>query len=294
MDDIDTSALADATYTADVDDEDYVPPDDDQDNDQADDDNKDDKTDDSDDSDDDDQKDESDDQTDKLAELTNKLTEAQKEINRLGYALRKKDDTKEEKETPFTKEQLFQLYKEHKDSPEVVFQIFEEMSKQGKVDAQEAAERSIDIKNKKSETEKFIKDTWPDAVSEGTELYDGIQNAIKWAHLENHPFAQEAALGLLLLRNYPETIKQIEENAKKEAEKTNQKNLKDKNENARKASIKAGQSSKAGGSDDNKAASLSPDQMDTAKRLGIDKDPKKLARYAKIVAKKGETIHAEA
>lgn len=285
-DDLDASAIADATYTADIDEDDDTPS----------------GEDDTDSGDQDDPQNDDSDDNPKMAELTTQLTDAQgkieeqqKEINRLGYALRKNEKPKEpeNKETPFTREQLFNLFKEHKDEPEIAFQIFEEMSKQGKLDAQEAAERSIDIKNKKTEMTNFIQGIYPDATKEGTELHTGIQQAIEWAHLNGHPFADQLALGLLTVKNLPEIKKKIMEDAKTEFKKSTGKDLEDKSEVARKERINKNKNTKSSTSDTTKTASLTPSQLETAKKMGF-KSKAQLARYAKMLGKKGEMIHSEA
>jgi hypothetical protein len=221
----------------------------------------------------------------KITELEQELAKAQKEINRLGYSLRKKEEKAEPKETPLTKHQLLNILKEHQDDPEIVFQVMEEMSKQGKVDAQEAAEKSMDIKRKKEETAAHIKSLYPDALDDGTPLNNSIQAVVEWAHLDGHPMAQEAALGMLLLKNFPDTIREIRELAKKEAEELHSKDLKDKNEASRKKGIAAAKPAKSGSSDAGKPASLTQEQMETAKSLGL-KTPEQLKRYAKLLGAK--------
>jgi len=292
-DDIDLSAIQDGMFTADIDDEGYVPPSDDDDDKDSQNDGDDDKTGDDDKADD---KDAKADKPDKLTELELELQKANKEISRLGYALRKgetKKDAKDDKETPFTKTQLMQLYKEHSDNPEVVFQIMEEMSKQGKVDAQAAAEKGIDIKTKKSNMEAYIDNVYPDARKEGTEMHEGVQKTIEWAHLDGHPFANELALGLLTLKNLPENIKKIKEDAKAEALKLSDTDLSKKAEDARKKSIQQNKLNKSGNSDDaTKTVTLSAKQMDTAKRLGFTSKVQ-LNKYAKMLGNKSETQHAE-
>ena len=294
-DDIDASEIQDGMFTADIDDEGYVPPsddDDDKDDKDAQDDGDDDQS-----GDDDKDADDKDNKPDKLTELELELQKANKEISRLGYALRKgetKKETKDDKETPFTKTQLMQLYKEHSDNPEVVFQIMEEMSKQGKVDAQVAAEKGIDIKTKKSNMENYIDNVYPDARQEGTEMYEGVQKTIEWAHLDGHPFANELALGLLTLKNLPENIKKIKEDAKAEALKLSDTDLSKKAEAARKKAIQQNKLNKSGNSDDAaKTVTLTAKEMDTAKRLGITSKAQ-LHKYARMLGNKSETQHAEA
>jgi hypothetical protein len=286
-------AVQDAVFTADIDDPDYVEPeDDDNKDDDVDDDNADDSADDKTD----------DDKPDELSELKttverlqSEIEDKSKEINRLGYALRKgtKAEPKDDKETPFTKTQLLQLYKEHADNPEVVFQILEEMTKQGNADATAAAEKSFELKTRKTQMDSFIENIYPDAFKEGSELHGGVQQAIEWAHLEGHPLAEHLALGLLTIKNLPEHIEKIKKEAKEEALKTKETDLAKKAEDARQKNIDSSKPSKSGSSDKTKTVTLNAQQMDTAKRLGFTTKAQ-IARYAKMVGKKSETMHSEA
>uniref|UniRef100_A0A6H1ZGN7 Uncharacterized protein n=1 Tax=viral metagenome TaxID=1070528 RepID=A0A6H1ZGN7_9ZZZZ len=291
--DIDATAVADAVFTADIDDEGYTPPSDDEKGEPDDSDGGDNETIDDDEKTPDDDKKEPD---PKLIELETKLADAQKEINRLGYALRKGEKKETGKEPPaFTKAQLLELYREHRDEPEVVFQIFEEMTKLGKADAVLSAEKSVDIKTKKTDMDNYIEKMYPDVKKEGTELYNAVQGTIEWAHLEGHPFAEHLAFSLLAVKNLPETIKKIKEEAKKEALKTSEDDLKKKTEEARKKKIVSSKPSTPGKpSESAKAVSLSADQMESLKRLvGSNPTKAQIARYAKMTGVKSETMHAE-
>jgi hypothetical protein len=280
--DIDSSVIGDAIFTADIDDGDkpVVETPENEETEVVDEEEKEEETKE------DEEQQEEDESDKKINSLQEELTKAQKEISRLGYALRKTEKTKEEpKETPLSKQQLLKLYKEYQDDPEIVFQIFEEMGKQGKMDAQEAAEKSMDIKRKKEEAEALIKTMYPDALEEGTPLYESVKNVVGWAHLDGHPMAHEAALGMLLLKNFPETIKEIREIATKEAEEKLKNDLKTKNEASRKKGIAAAKPAKSGTADAGKSVSLTVEQMETAKALGL-KTKEQLERYAKIVSGK--------
>lgn len=296
--DLKSDAIQDAVFTADIDEEGYKPPDKEAkpDEKKEDDDTGDEKKEEAEKKEKADLKEEPK-PDEKVTALEKKLEDAQKEINRLGYALRKdKKESKKDEKPAFTKAQLLQLYKENADNPEVAFQIMDEMTKLGKADAQIAAEKSADIKTKLSEMDQYLEKMYPDAKKEGTELYQGIQKAIEWAHLEGHPFADHLAFGLLAVKNLPETIKKIKEEALKEASKTTEKELAEKAEKARKKNIDASKpaGSKAG-SEDTKAASLSAEQMETLRRISGGTPTKaQIARYAKMIGVKGGVVHAEA
>ena len=289
-DDLDSNALQDAVFTADVDDENYTPPTED-----AEEPEVIEETDETTETEEIEEEKETPEKPDKTSELEAQLAEATKEINRLGYALRKdKDKPKtDEKDTPFTKAQLMQLYRENSENPEVVFQIMDEMTKLGKMDAQEAAEKSADIRNKKVDMDKLLNTMFPEAQREGTPLNVDVEKAVKWLHLDDHPFKDFLAMASLTLHQLPNTLKNIREQAIADAQKAGGKDLAAKAESARKKGItekKATGSSKP--KDASKPATLTHDQMETAKRLGITTKAQ-LAKYAKILKVKGETVHSE-
>uniref|UniRef100_A0A6M3L6V8 Uncharacterized protein n=1 Tax=viral metagenome TaxID=1070528 RepID=A0A6M3L6V8_9ZZZZ len=297
---LNTAAIADAVFTADIDDPNYTPPvDDDKKKTPKEEENKEEDYESSD-EDDNKKKEESAKKEepkpeDKVLALEKKLEDAQKEINRLGYTLRKdKKETKKE-EPAFNKAQLLQLYKEHKDNPEVVFQIMEEMNNLGKADAKIAAEKSADITTKKKEMDQYLEKMYPDAKKEGTELYEGIQKAIEWAHLDGHPFAEHLAFGLLAVKNLPETIKKIKEEAKAEALKISEKDLEKKAEDARKKKIEESKPGNSGKSSETiKATSLTAEQMETLTRLVGGKPTKaQIVRYSKMAGNKTGSVKTE-
>ena len=212
------------------------------------------------------------------------LEDAQKEINRLGYKLRKTEEKKETKEeTPtFSKGQLLQLWNEHKDDPAILMQIVEEMQKTAGKGIEEAAEKKIDITNKKTEMDKFLSTAFPDVIKEDTEEHRAVQGAVDFLHLEGHPFARFLAVGAMQLQRLPKIIEDIKEQTRKEL-------LGKTADEKRKEGIKNASPTTSGKTEKPKAATLTPSQMESAKRLGFDKDPKKLARYAEMVGAKGGT-----
>jgi len=212
------------------------------------------------------------------------LEDAQKEINRLGYKLRKPEEKKETKEeTPtFSKGQLLQLWNEHKDDPAILMQIVEEMQKTAGKGIEEAAEKKIDITNKRTEMDKFLSTAFPDVIKEDTGEHRAVQGAVDFLHLEGHPFARFLAVGAMQLQRLPKIIEDIKEQTRKEL-------LGKTAEEKRKEGIKNASPTPGGKTEKPKAATLTPSQMESAKRLGFDKDPKKLARYAEMVGAKGGT-----
>lgn len=239
------------------------------------------------------EKEEEDEKPDKIAELEAKLEESRKEINRLGYALRKGEKKETKDEPVFTKAQLLALYKEHADNPEVQFQIIEEMSRQGKVDAQASAEKSAEIKTKKTQMDQFLEQAYPDVRQEGSEIHQNVQKAIEYLGLDGNPYAEFLGFSAMMLHNLPKAIEQIKEQAKAEVLKTSEEDLAKKAEEARKKNIDATKPAKARTGFEDKTASLSAEQLETAKRLGIATKAQ-LAKYAKFLGAKSGVVQAEA
>lgn len=225
--------------------------------------------------------------------LKRELEESRREINRLGYALRK-GEKKEDTKPVFTKPQLMQLMKEHADQPEVVFQIFEEMQKMGTADATKAAEKSLDIKTKRTEMEKALATSWPDYKDEGSANHQAIQSAVDEFHLEGHPFADFLSVAAMHFKSLPKIIEDIKTKTKEELLKTSEKDLSLKAEEARKKKIAENKpAGKGSASNDNKPATLTASQAETAKRLGFT-TKQQLARYAKMVGAQSQTVSAGA
>jgi len=274
------------TVTADIDDPDYVEPDDDDDVD-TDDDAEKESTDDGADSapdDDDDDKADADDPVEALRkEFEAKLSEKEKEINRLGYALRNaakpKDSDKKgaDEGQQFSDAQLLAILQEHKDDPTVQLQVMKEIARRNDADTLQAAEKASDIKTKRGQLHEFLGKAYPETMKEGTEQYDQVSQAVDWFHLDGHPLGRELAVAGMLLQTLPQTIQQVKEAARKEA-------LAERADQARKKQIK---NNAPGGTGDknkgNKAPALSGTKLETAKML-FPNDAKAQARYAKLVA----------
>jgi len=210
----------------------------------------------------------------KLAGYQTKLDESQKEINRLGYALRtasKKPETKDN--SGFSDAQLLEIYNEHKDDPQVAFQVLKELAKNVGKDVETNAEKKAEIVQQKKQVEGYLDRTWPTWKEEGSEVHKHIQKTKSELFLDDHPLGDFLAMASMEFRRIPMIIKQVHEYAKKEA-------LENKAEKGRKDKIHNGKpdgtTSKPSKS---KAVSLSQTEEETAKKLGLD--PKKYAKFIK-------------
>jgi hypothetical protein len=200
----------------------------------------------------------------------------QKEIKRLGYALRKaeKGGSKKE-ENVFTDSQLLQMMKDHQDEPEVLFQIMKQMAKQSGESAAKTAESKAAIKEKRAELTGIVDKTFPGALNEGSTLYGSIQDTMEKYGLTDHPYGDVMALGLITTQNLPNFYKNVQEQTKKEL-------LGDNADKKRKDKIKteklAGKGSKMDSVD------LSPGMGEAVKRLGLT-SKRQIELYKKFTGK---------
>lgn len=289
-DEIDTAAISDGIFTAEIDEPGYVPEEPEKEPDKKDPEKEPEKEPEQE----PDKKEPEKDKPDPLDSLKAELADARKEINRLGYALRKADKPEKKDEGKFTKAQLMQIYKEHHDDPDVAFQVIEELSQLGKADAQLAAEKSADIKTKKVQIEKDLESIFPvaarDIKDEGSDLYKSVKNTVEFLHLEGHPFADTLAFAAMALKQIPQLIEGIKTKTKEELSKEKDAALSQKAEEARKKKIEASKSTATKAASD-KSADLTPEQAETAKRLGFTTKAQ-IQRYARMVKSKSATMEA--
>jgi hypothetical protein len=211
----------------------------------------------------------------------NEKADLQKEVNRLGYALRKAEkDGAKETEPAFTDAQLLQMMKDHQDEPEVMFQIMKEMTRQ----SGEAVEKSAEAKVKIESTRKGLREaanrSFPGSLEEGSPVYADIQKTKASLGLESNPYGDELSLAIMTLDNLPRLMDGIREQTKKEL-------LGQTADDKRKGKIKTNALADKGHKQSEKVAHLTEGANETAKRLGMNE--RQLKRYRKIMeaAKKG-------
>jgi hypothetical protein len=206
-----------------------------------------------------------------------KLEAAQKEINRLGYALRRdKKEPKEEAKPAFTDAQLLAILQEHSGDPTVTLQVMKEIVKTGTKDVEANAEKAADIKQKRNEFERYMETTYPRVLEDGTPEGEAVDKAIDWLHLDGHPFAKYLAIATMQLNQLPQIIEKVKEDTKKEL-------LGKTAETKRKDGIKKTAPANAG-TPEKKTTVLTTEQMQTAKRL-FGNDKALIARYASMLGK---------
>jgi hypothetical protein len=197
----------------------------------------------------------------------------QKEVNRLGYALRTASKTEKKSDEPqFTEAQLLQILKQHQDEPEVALQVMKEIAKQSAKGIEASTEKKAEIQQTRGQIETYIGSVFPDWKSEESPIRAGIEKAKSMYHLEDHPLGDELALGMIEFQRIPAIIKAEVERVQKDA-------LGKSAEQKRKQSIAAGKPTPSTGKKGAGESPLSTTELETAKKLGIN--PQKYAKFLK-------------
>jgi hypothetical protein len=209
----------------------------------------------------------------------------QKEISRLGFALRKAEKGKKEDDV-FTDAQLQQMMDDHQDEPKVLFQVMKQMAKQSGDSATQNAESKVKIMAKHKELTDMAEKTFPGGLKEGSPLYSGIQETMEHLGLTDHPYGDVLGMAVMTLKNLPNFYKNVQEKTRKDS-------LGKAADDKRKDKIKTDKLADKGTQLAMKT--LSSDDGETMKRLGLkSKRQKELYQKFRGAGKKAATVQAEA
>src|SRR4030042_2140190 len=136
----------------------------------------------------------------------------------------------------------------------------------------------VEIKKRQKELDGILKQRVPDFDDEDNQTRQIVERAKKDFRLEDHPYSNFIAAGAALYLNFDAIRQSIYEEGKKSA-------LNEKAEDNRKKGIKEGQLTPGGtklGATGKPRDELTADQLETAKRLGLN-NPEKMKTYKTTV-----------
>lgn len=215
--------------------------------------------------------------------LAAQLARAQEHINNLNKALHEERQSKKKAaekggEPAFTKAQLKELWTEHRDDPDVLFNILSYMADETARSAQAKAVDQVELVSKKKEVDDYLAQNFPDLANDGSPLRVGVDKAKQELMLADHPFGDILALGLNNLLNLPGTVRAAYEMGKKEAQGGKQMDRRKEKINA--SNLPKGKTHKVD-ADDRHTEPASPEVRDVAKRIGLSKQGQEI--YQRIL-----------
>lgn len=215
--------------------------------------------------------------------LAAQLMRAQEHINNLNKALHEERQSKKKAaektgEPVFTKAQLKELWTEHRDDPDVLFNILSYMAEDTAKNAQANAVNQVELVNKKKEVDDYLAQNFPELAADGSPLRLGVDKAKQELMLADHPFGDILALGLNNLLNLPTTVKAAYEMGKKEA--MGGQRIDRRREKINATNLPKGKTQKVE-TDDTATERTSPEAMDIANRIGLSKQGRQI--YQRIL-----------
>ncbi len=215
--------------------------------------------------------------------LSAQLVRAQEHINNLNKALHEERQSKKKAaekggEPAFTKAQLKELWTEHRDDPDVLFNILSYMADETARSAQAKAVDQVELVSKKKEVDDYLAQNFPDLANDGSPLRVGVDKAKQELMLADHPFGDILALGLNNLLSLPGTVRAAYEMGKKEAQGGKQMDRRKEKINA--INLPKGKTHKVD-ADDRHTEPASPEVRDVAKRIGLSKQGQEI--YQRIL-----------
>ena len=221
-----------------------------------------------------------------VAKLKSELDQIRKDKSDLKKALHeaRQEKKKPKEEDPVLSEaELAQIIKEHNDDPAVLMNAVKYMVNQQVKGAKKDVANEVEVKEKQRQFDAILRERYKDFDDEDSPIRKSTEKAKDVMMIKDHPFADTLGTAVTVFANLPNISKYWFEEGKKAAtdEKVNA---------AREKQIKDGKLTPPGSKStvpiDNKT-SLSESQLETAKRFGFDKDPKKMKIYMnQILGKK--------
>ena len=213
-----------------------------------------------------------------LAEVKKQNAELNKAARRAFYAERqhKKESEDKSKDDPILSDaEIKSIIKEHKDDPEVLFNAIlykvQQMAKTGT----KAAVDSVEIKGRQEKLTEVLRtrigEEFDDEASEPRQAIVKVKSIM---NLDDHPYGDFLAYGATLVDLLPQLAKKWYEKGKAEA-------LGDSANDDRRQGIEDSQLTPKGNDKPSKAkdGELTASELETAKRMGLDRNPKKMKIY---------------
>jgi len=202
----------------------------------------------------------------------------------LHEARQEKKKPKDDDETVLSEAELLQIIKENKDDPAVMLNAMKYMARQTANGAKKEAVNTVEISQKKQQFDSILHDRYKDYDDEDSPIRKSTEKAKEVMMLKDHPFADALGTAVTVFANLPNISKYWFEEGKKAA-------TDDKVNAAREKQIKDGKLTPPGSKSTTPITggsnTLSESQMETAKKFGFDKDPKKMKIFmTQILGKK--------
>jgi len=189
---------------------------------------------------------------------------------------------KKEDEPVLTETELAKIVEEHKDDPAVLMNAVKYMVQQQVKGVKKEAVNEVEVKAKQEQFNTVLRERYKDFDDEDSPIRKSTEKAKDIMGLKDHPYGDVLGAAVTVFANQQAISKYWFEEGKKAAtdEKIN---------SAREKQIADGKVTPPGSKSTvaiSSKSELNESQMETAKRFGFDKDPKKMKIYMNQILKK--------
>jgi len=221
-----------------------------------------------------------------VVKLRGDLEQLRKDKNDLKKALheaRQEKKKPKEEDVVLSDAEIAQIIKEHKDDPAVLTNAIKYMVQQQVKGVKKDAVNEVEVTQRKQQFDSVLRERYKDYDDEDSPIRKSTEKAKDIMMIKDHPFADTLGTAVTVFANLPNISKYWFEEGKKAAtdEKINA---------AREKQIQDGKVTPPGSKSTVSISTkdgLTESQMETAKKFGFDKDPKKMKIFmTQILGKK--------
>jgi hypothetical protein len=213
-----------------------------------------------------------------------KLRNDKRDLKKALHEARQERKGKKEDDVTLTDAELVQIVEQHKDDPTVLMNAVKYMVNQQVKGAKKEAVNEVEVQQKKTQFDAIDRNYYKDFDDEDSPIRKSVEKAKDVMMIKEHPFGDTLGAAVTVYANLKNITEYWFEQGKKAA-------TDDKVNKAREQQIKDGKLTPPGskGTVELKdSKKLSESEMETAKRFGFDKDPKKMKIYMnQILNRKG-------
>lgn len=210
-----------------------------------------------------------------LEQLQEQLDQKENKIKDLNVALHQERQAKKalkegkDDEPALTEAQLRQLFSEHQDDPDTMFNLMKYMVKQGVKGTEEKAVDAAEISQRKKQLDDLVTQTYPDMLKDTSELRTDANTIKSKLRIDDHPFGDFLAISAMVHRDMGQLLKNEYERGRQEA-------LGDKADQHRKKTVKKASLTPPGKGSDKSETALPANIEEVSSRIGLSKRGKEI------------------
>lgn len=218
----------------------------------------------------------------KIKAEVDRLKKDKSDLKKALHEARQEKKGKKDEDVTLSDAELVKIVEEHKDDPTVLMNAVKYMVQQQVKGAKKEAVNEVEVSQKKSQFDTLNRERYKDFDDEDSPIRQSVEKAKDVMMVKDHPFGDTIGAAVTVYANLQKITEYWYEQGKKAA-------TDDKVNKAREQQIKEGKLTPPGsrGTVELKGSrELTESEIETAKRFGFHKDPKKMKIYTNQILNK--------